>query len=340
MIISKKGNLIVFDAIDTHTEGEPTRTIIGGISEIPGCSMKDKMFFMMNHADWIRKNLCFEPRGNSVMSGTILTKPCRDDADIGVLYFEVGGWMPMCGHDTIGAATAIIAANIVPVDEPYTYINFDTASGLVRVKVEVSSGKAKGVTFENAPAFVMKLDVPVSCPNFGQLYVDIAYGGNVYAILPANTMGLSINTESASKIINAGNILKDAINKQVPLTHPYLPFINKVTHIEFYETLKNSDANVRNAVVIPPGAIDRSPCGTGTSAKMAVLAARGKLSKGDSFVHESIIGSKFYCRILENTEVCGIPAIVPEIKGRAYITGKGMYCIEPDDPFPEGFVLS
>lgn len=328
-----------FHTIDTHTEGEPTRTVVGGIPVVPGKTMKEKMVYMMERQDWIRKVLTYEPRGNDVMSGTILTPPCDPAADIGVLYFEVGGWMPMCGHDTIGVSTALVEAGLVEVTEPYTYITLDTAAGLVRVKVEVKDNVAKRVTFTNAPAFVMARDVDVETAEFGKVHMDIAYGGNVYAILPAASVGLEIAPENSKAIIDTGNLLKKYINEQVSICHPEMPFINKVTHVEFSGPPKNAAATVQNAVVIPPGAIDRSPCGTGTSAKMALLAAKGRLKEGENFVHESIIGSLFHCRIVGQSEVGGIPAIVPEVAGSAYVTGIHTFFIDPEDPFPEGFQL-
>lgn len=325
--------------IETHTEGEPTRTILSGFPEIPGDTMEKKMLYMMENQDWLRKAICFEPRGNDVMSGTIVTKPCDPRADFGVLYFEVGNWMPMCGHDTIGVSTALIESGLLKAEEPYTYAKLDTPSGLVSVKIEVKDGKAKRVSFKNAPAFVMNRNASVSVPEYGDIKVDIAYGGNVFAIVPASAMGLTLEKEKAKEIVDKGNYLKKYINEQVSVKHPYLKVMNQVTHVEFYEPGREGTSDVKNAVVIPPAAIDRSPCGTGTSAKMALLYAEGKLQIGQPFVHESLIGSLFQCRIVEETEVGGIPAIVPEISGRAFVMGESTWLFDADDPFPEGFLL-
>ena len=325
--------------IETHTEGEPTRTILSGFPEIPGDTMEKKMIYMMEHQDWLRKAICFEPRGNDVMSGTIVTKPCNPQADFGVLYYEVGNWMPMCGHDTIGVSTALIESGLLKAEEPYTYATLDTPSGLVKVKIEVKDGVARRVTFKNAPAFVMNRDVAVHVPEYGEIRLDIAYGGNVFAIVPASAMGLTLKKERAREIVEKGNYLKKYINEQVEVKHPYLEVMNQVTHVEFYEPAGDGIADVRNAVVIPPAAIDRSPCGTGTSAKMALLHAEGKLKKGQTFVHESLIGSLFHCQIVEETTVGGIPAIVPEISGRAFVMGTSTLLFDKNDPFPEGFLL-
>lgn len=325
--------------IETHTEGEPTRTILSGFPEIPGNTMEEKMLYMMQEQDWMRKAICFEPRGNDVMSGTIVTKPCNPEADFGVLYYEVGNWMPMCGHDTIGVSTALIESGLLKVEEPYTYATLDTPSGLVKVKIEVKDGKAVRVSFKNAPAFVMNRDVKVQVPGYGEMPLDIAYGGNVFALVPASAMGLKLDKENAKEIVEKGNYLKKFINEQVTVKHPYLEIMNQVTHVEFFEPGTEGVSDVKNAVVIPPAAIDRSPCGTGTSAKMALLHAEGKLAVGQSFVHESLIGSLFHCHIVEETEVAGIPAVVPEISGRAFVMGESIWLFDPDDPFPEGFLL-
>ena len=328
-----------FHTIDTHTCGEPTRNVIGGISAIPGSTMVERMEYMSTEGDWIRKLLTFEPRGNDVMSGTIITPPCRPEADVGVLYFEVGGWMPMCGHDTIGVGTALVESGMVEVKEPYTDVTLDTPAGLVRLTIHVENNRAVSVTFVNAPAFVMKKDAVVQTKEFGEVKLDIAYGGNIYGILPAAQFGLSIGPEKASEIVRVGNIIKDAVNQQIPVCHPEIAFENHVTHIEFYQGSIRNEKPVRNAVVIPPGAIDRSPCGTGTSAKLAVLSAKGEIHPGESFVHESIIGSQFTCKYLGDTEVAGIPAVIPEVTGTAWVTGIHTFILEPDDVFQTGFQL-
>ncbi len=328
-----------FHTIDTHTGGEPTRNVVGGVPYIPGATMYDKMIYMMENHDDIRQLLVYEPRGNDVMSATLITPPCNPKADVGVLFFEVGFWMPMCGHDTIGVATALVESGMVPVEEPITRITLDTAAGLVELEITVEDGEAKSVAFTNAPAFVMKEDVVVKTEEYGDVTMDISYGGNVYAILPISSVSLEINPQSADAIVKAGNILVKYINEQVKVQHPEMPFVDKVTHVEFYGPPKSPDATVQNAVVIPPGAIDRSPCGTGTSAKMATLAAKGKLKKGEKFVHESIIGSQFHCEIVEETTVAGLPAVVPRVAGRAWVTGIHTYVLHPEDPFPKGFQL-
>lgn len=324
--------------IDTHTCGEPTRTVVGGVPKIPGKTMEEKMEYMARERDWIRTFICYEPRGNEVMSGTIITEPCNDAADVGVLYFEVGGWMPMCGHDTIGVGTALVETGMVEVTEPSTQITLDTPAGLVKLDVAVEGGRAKAVTFTNAPACVLEKDVVINSGKYGKLKVDIAYGGNIYAILPITSVGLSVDASKASEIIAAGNSIKDEINRQIKVCHPLIPFEDHVTHVEFYEETGRKDF-IRNAVVIPPGAIDRSPCGTGTSAKLSVLASKGQISKGETFVHESIIGSRFICKYVDDTKVGNLDAVIPQVTGQAWVTGINTFILEPDDIFPEGFQL-
>nr|WP_308000200.1 proline racemase family protein [uncultured Merdimonas sp.] len=330
----------MFRTIDTHTCGEPTRTVIGGIPPIPGKTMEEKMVYMSENEDWVRKLLTYEPRGNDVMSGTIITEPCREEADFGVLYFEVGGWMPMCGHDTIGVGTALVESGMVKIQEPYTYVTLDTAAGLVRLKIQVKDGSAKTVTFLNAPAFVLKKGARVETEKYGTLDVDIAFGGNIYAIIPASAVGLHIDPKEAGRLIEAGNEIKKEINEQIPVCHPLIPFEDHVTHVEFYEQTDRADKAVKNAVIIPPGAVDRSPCGTGTSAKLSVLAAKGEIEKGESFVHLSILGGHFTCRYVDDTEVAGIPAVVPEVTGRAWVTGIHTFLLDPEDIFQEGYQLA
>ncbi|QUO32536.1 proline racemase family protein [Faecalicatena sp. Marseille-Q4148] len=329
-----------FHTIDTHTCGEPTRNVLGGIPKIPGKTMIEKLEYMSTEGDWVRQLLTYEPRGNEVMSGTIITEPCREEADFGVLYFEVGGWMPMCGHDTIGVGTALIESGMVEIEEPYTHVTLDTAAGLVKLKIEVRDNTAVSVTFVNAPAFVMAEDAVVKTEEYGEVHMDIAYGGNIYAILPASSVGLSVEPKQASKLIAAGNRLKTYINEQIHVVHPEIPFENHVTHVEFYEPSGQEDGAVKNAVIIPPGAIDRSPCGTGTSAKLSVLAKKGKIQLGESFIHQSIIGSQFKCTYLGNAEVSGIPAVIPEVTGKAWVTGIHTFVLDPDDIFPMGYQLA
>ena len=330
----------VFSTIDTHTGGEPTRTIIGGLPYIPGKTIVEKMHYLKENMDWIRTSLMFEPRGHSVMSGVILTEPTHPEADIGVIFIETGVYLPMCGHDTIGVSTALVETGMITVEEPFTYITLDTPAGLTRVKVHVENGKARSVTFRNIPSFVFAKDVEVYVPGFGKIKMDVSYGGNVYAILPADAVELEILPENASEIIQKGRMVRDAVNSQVRIQHPEKPFVNECTHVQFYGKPSAPDADLKNTVFFADSGIDRSPCGTGTSAKVATLYAKGELKLNEEFVHESIIGSIFVARAVEEAKVGPYEAIVPEVTGSAYVTGMSQFVIDPDDPHRNGFLLS
>jgi len=330
----------VFSTIDTHTGGEPTRTIIGGLPYIPGKTVVEKMTYLKENMDWVRTALMFEPRGHSVMSGAVLTEPTDSEADIGVIFIETGGYLPMCGHDTIGVSTVLVETGMVKVEEPVTKITLDTPAGLTRVRVDVENGVAKAVTFRNIPSFVFAQDVEVDIPKFGKIKMDISYGGNVYAILPADSVGIEICPENASELIAKGRIIRDAVNNQVKIQHPEKGFINECTHVEFYGEPTSSGAHVKNAVFFADSGIDRSPCGTGTSAKVATLYSKGELKLNEEFVHESIIGSIFRARAIQETQVGPYSAVIPEVTGSAYIIGINQLFIDPDDPHKNGFLLS
>jgi len=330
----------VFSAIDTHTGGEPTRTIIGGLPYIPGKTIVDKMTYLKENMDWVRTALMFEPRGHSVMSGVILTEPTHPDADIGVVFIETGGYLPMCGHDTIGVCTALVETGMVKVEEPVTNITLDTPAGLTRVRVDVEKGTAKAVTFRNIPSFVFAADVEVDVPTLGKIKMDVSYGGNPYAIIPADALGLKICPENASKLLEKGKIIRDAVNAQVKIQHPEKDFINECTHVEFYGEPTTQGAHVKNTVIFGEVGIDRSPCGTGTSAKVATLYAKGELKLNEEFVHESIIGSIFRARAVEETRVGPYSAVITEVTGSAHIVGINQLFIDPDDPHKNGFLLS
>ena len=326
----------VIKTIDSHTAGMPTRTVVSGIMKIPGDTMEAKMEYMKENMDYIRTFLLCEPRGSKVMSGAIITEPVSKEADVGVLFME-GSWMPMCGHDTIGVCTALIETGMFPAKEPYTQIVLDTAAGLVKARVKVENGKAKEVSFVNVPSFLYKQDVKIQTKKFGELQVDISYGGNFYAIIPAASVGLEVDLAYYTGLIEAANDIRQAIAEQVEVVHPEKATINRVNHVEFIGPARDQRCYNRNVIGILPGDCGRSPCGTGTSARAAQLFARKQFGVGDEFWHESILGEHFKCKILEETKVGALPAIVPEITGSAYIMGVSTFLLDPDDPFPNGF---
>ncbi|OJH18995.1 proline racemase [Bacillus obstructivus] len=328
----------IFTTIDTHTGGNPTRTLISGLPELKGKTMSDKMLHMKSEYDWIRKLLMNEPRGHDVMSGALLTDPCHPDADIGVIYIETGGYLPMCGHDTIGVCTALIEMGLIPVQEPITSIKLDTPAGLVAVDITVKNRKAKEVSFCNIPAFLLK-SVSVDVEGIGRVEADIAYGGNFYAIINAKTVGLELVPENASKIIDTAIKIRNTINEKTEIVHPQYPFINGLTHVEFFSDPTHEDADVKNTVIVPPGGIDRSPCGTGTSAKLAVLYAKQEIDMDKEFIHESIVGTLFKGRVIEITEVEGVQAVITRISGSAWLMGMHNFFYNEKDPLKEGFLL-
>jgi proline racemase len=328
----------VFHAVDSHTEGMPTRVIVGGVGLIPGDTMFDRRRYFMAHLDGIRKALMYEPRGHAAMSGAILQPPSRPDADWGVVYIEVSGCLPMCGHGTIGVATVLVETGMVEVTEPVTTVRLDTPAGLVVAEVAVTDGKATSVSITNVPAFTLSLDQTVTVPGYGPVTYDMAYGGNFYAILPLKQVGLEFDRSHKEAILAAGLQTMAAINEASEPVHPENPEIRGCHHVQFLAP----DATARysrHAMAIYPGWFDRSPCGTGTSARLAQLHTRGELAVGQDFVNESFIGSTFTGRILEETTAGGLPAVIPRITGRAWITGTAQYMIDPTDPFPEGFQL-
>ena len=328
----------VLAAVDSHTEGMPTRVITGGVGPIPGASMLERKLHFEAHMDDLRLLLMREPRGHSAMSGAILQPPTRPDADWGVLFIEVSGLLPMCGHGTIGVATVLVETGMVPVTEPETVVRLDTPAGLVTARVAVEGGKATAVTLRNVPSFLHATDREVDVAGLGTIRYDMAFGGNFYAITPAADAGLEVDPARADELVEAGLAVIAAIDAADRPVHPADERIAGCAHVVFHAPGRDG-ADARAATSIHPGWLDRSPCGTGTSARLAQLHARGQLATGAAFVNESVIGTRFTGRVVEETTVAGRPAIVPEITGRAWITAMGQYLLDPSDPFPAGFDL-
>jgi proline racemase len=328
----------VFHAVDSHTEGMPTRVITGGVGVIPGATMAERRRHFMAHLDHIRTLLMYEPRGHSAMSGAIVQPPTRPDADYGVLFIEVSGCLPMCGHGTIGVATVLVETGMVEVVEPVTRVRLDTPAGLVVAEVEVCDGAARSVTLRNVPSYAHALDETVDVPGLGAVGYDMAYGGNFYAILPIDKVGLPFDRDAGPRILETGLAIMAAINEQRRPVHPEDPDVAGCHHVQFLAPGSDA-AHSRNAMAIHPGWFDRSPCGTGTSARMAQLHARGELALDRPFVNESFIGTRFRGRLIERTTVGGRDAVVPTVTGRAWITATAQYLLDPEDPFPAGFRL-
>ncbi|MGH3487004.1 MAG: proline racemase family protein [Actinopolymorphaceae bacterium] len=328
----------VFHAVDSHTEGMPTRVITGGVGVIPGATMAERRQHFVAHLDQLRTLLMYEPRGHSAMSGAILQPPTRPDADYGVLFIEVSGCLPMCGHGTMGVATVLVETGMLAVTEPVTQVRLDTPAGLVVADVEVADGVAGRVTLRNVPSYAHALDQTVAVPGVGDVGYDLAYGGNFYAIVPIESVGLPFDRTEKQAILDTGLAIMSAINETAPPQHAEDPAIRGCHHVYF--AAPGSDAkHSRHAMAIHPGWFDRSPCGTGTCARMAQLHARGALGLNEDFVNESFIGTTFVGRLVGETTVGGLPAVTPLVSGRAWLTGTAQYFLDPEDPLPQGFLL-
>ena len=328
----------VIHTVESHTEGMPTRVVVGGVAPIPGNSMFERRAYFLEHMDDLRTLLMYEPRGHSAMSGAILQPSTRPDADWGVLYIEVSGCLPMCGHGTIGVATVLVETGMVEVVEPVTTVRLDTPAGLVTVDVQVANGKAENVTITNVASFTLGLDQKVNVPGFGEVTYDMAYGGNFYAIIDADQVGIEFKRENGQRFLDAGLAISDAINAQNPPVHPENPEIKLCHHVDFSAPGENA-LHWKNAMAIHPGWFDRSPCGTGTSARMAQMVTRGLMKDSDTLINESWIGSQFQGRIAGRAKVGNLEAIIPTITGRAWVMGTAQWRLDPQDPFPAGFLV-
>ncbi|WP_375494106.1 proline racemase family protein [uncultured Jatrophihabitans sp.] len=325
-------------AVDSHTEGMPTRVVTAGIEPIPGATMNERRLWFIAHLDHLRHFLMDEPRGHPAMSGAILQPPTRADCDWGVVYIEVSGCLPMCGHGTIGVATVLVEERLVEVVEPVTTIRLDTPAGLVIASVAVSDGRAEAVTIENVPSWTDRLDARVDVPGLGEVPYSLAFGGNFYALVDLDAVGLPFDRARQRDIVEAGLRIMAAVNEADRPHHPEIEGVDHCHHVELIAP-GSTALHSRHAMAIHPGWFDRSPCGTGTSARMAELHSRGALALGAEFVNESFIGSRFTGRLVAETTVAGRPAVVPTITGRAWITGRAEYVLDDRDPFPAGFVF-
>ncbi|RBP46841.1 proline racemase [Garciella nitratireducens] len=326
-------------AIDSHTMGEPTRIVVGGIPSIPGKTMPEKKAYLEEHLDYVRTAIMHEPRGHNDMFGSILTQPTTDQADIGIIFMDGGGYLNMCGHGSIGAATIAVETGMVPMIEPVTELTLEAPAGLIKAKAKVENEKVKEVSIVNVPAFLYKKDVEIEVPGIGKVTLDISFGGSFFAILSAKQLGLKIVPENASKLKELGIMIRNIVNEQIEIQHPTLKHIKTVDLVEIYDDPTHPEATYKNVVVFGEGQIDRSPCGTGTSAKMATLFAKGELKEGELFVYESILGTLFKGKVLGKTKVGEFDAVIPEITGCAYITGFNHFVIDEDDPVKHGFIL-
>jgi 4-hydroxyproline epimerase len=325
-----------FFCIDAHTCGNPVRLVAGGGPNLIGDSMSEKRQHFLKEYDWIRKGLMFEPRGHDMMSGSILYPPHDPENDVAVLFIETSGCLPMCGHGTIGTITIAIEEGLILPKVP-GFVRMETPAGLVQVEYASERNKVSAVKLTNVPAYLDSEGLTVMCPDLGELTFDVAYGGNFYAIVDPQENFKGIDFYSADQLISWSRVIRTRINEQYSFVHPLNPTIKDCTHILWAGATKSPNATARNAVFYGDKAIDRSPCGTGTSARMAQWFAKGKLKKGDLFIHESIIGSSFTGKVEDVVDLQGRTAIIPSIEGWAKVFGYNTIKIDDEDPYAGGF---
>ncbi|MBS7254083.1 4-hydroxyproline epimerase [Flavobacterium branchiicola] len=328
-----------FFCVDAHTCGNPVRVVAGGGPNLQGNSMSEKRQHFLKEFDWIRKGLMFEPRGHDMMSGSILYPPSDPENDFGILFIETSGCLPMCGHGTIGTITIAIEEGLVIPKTPGK-IKMEAPAGLVNIEYQQTGKKVDWVRLTNVKSYLAAEGLTIDCPELGEIVFDVAYGGNYYAIVDPQQNFSGVQDFTASKIIQYSQEVRDRINEKYPdyFIHPQNDTIRDVTHMLWTGTPIDPTSSGRNAVFYGDKAIDRSPCGTGTSARIAQLHAKGKLKLNEEFIHESYIGSKFIAKVVEETSIGDIPAIVPSIQGWAKVYGYNNIIIdESDDPYAFGF---
>ncbi len=334
----------IISTIDSHTAGEGTRLVTSGLPPIPGETISDKLIYAAEHLTWVPRMLLLEPRGHKDLFGALLVPACDPSADVGLLFMDNTGYEPMCGHAVIGAVTSLLEIGMFEAVEPETRIALDTPAGLVHTRAQVQDGNVVGVTFENVPAFVWRRDVRLNAAEAGSLVVDVAFGGNFFVLVNADQLDINLIPANAARLANLGMRILALANQQVSVRHPTLPHIDEIIDLRFYVEPGSPGAPSRNVVVLGNHMVDRSPCGTGTCAEMALRYDQAKLGLNEPFVTESIIGTRFTGRLVAETQVGkgaeAIPAVRPQVTGSAYVTGWQRFVLHPEDPFPEGFYLS
>jgi len=338
-------------AVDLHACGEPGRVIVGGVLDVPGRTMFEKKVYLETRADDLRKRMLREPRGYPAANCNLVLPATHPDAQAGFVIMEQTEYPPMSGSNTICVVTALLETGMVAASEPVTHLTLETPAGLIAVQADVAQGKVTRVTFQNVPAFAVHLDATLEVPHLGTVTVDVAYGGMFYVIADAGQVGLCLTPDEGRDIVRIGEMIKAAAREHLPAAHPDNPGIAGVTIAELTAAPARPGAAAKNAVVVSTGTLDwnrpeswtgtldRSPCGTGTCARMAVLYAKGRLRLGEDFVHEGILGTTFTGRLIEETTVGPYKAVVPLLSGRAWITGFAQYVVDADDPLPNGFTV-
>ena len=340
----------MISAVDLHACGEPGRVIVGGVLDVPGRTLFEKMKYFESQADDLRKRMLREPRGYPAANCNLILPPTRPEADAGFIIMEQVEYPAMSGTNTICVATALLETGMLPMHVPVTDLVLEAPAGLVGVRAACANGKVTSVTFRNVPAFAAHIDRAIEVPHLGTVTVDVGWGGMFYVIADAEPFGLRLTPDEGRDIVRIGEMIKAAAQEQLPVEHPTIPGIG-ITIAQLSGPASRPDADRKNAVVVSTGqldwdrpatwtgAIDRSPCGTGTCAKMATLHAKGKLALGQDFRHEGILGTIFTGRLIEETRLGVHRAVVPTLTGRAWITGFAQYVVDPEDPFPNGFTV-
>ena len=326
----------VFFCIDGHTAGNPVRLVAGGAPLLRGLTMAQKRQDFLERFDWIRTGLCFEPRGHDMMSGGFFYPPSRDDTDLGILFIETSGCLPMCGHGTIGMITFGIEHGLI-APRKEGELRVEVPAGIIDITYKTDGAKVTSVQIRNVPSYVAASGIEIDVPGFGPLSVDVAYGGNYYAIVEPQGAYKSLDDLGAARLLELSPKVRAAVRAKFEPVHPIEPTIRGVSHVLWADAPKDEGASARNAVFYGDRAIDRSPCGTGTSARLAHLAAKGRLKPGERFVHESYIGSRFIGRVESETRLGEHAAIIPSIEGSAIVTGYNTIFIDPADAFWRGF---
>jgi proline racemase len=329
--------------VDSHTAGEGTRLVTGGLPPLVGETMAEKLAYAEEHLPWVPTYLLLEPRGHKDLFGAVLTPPCTPGADIGVLFMDNQGYEPMCGHAVIGTVTTVLEMGMFEMTPPETVVVLDTPSGLVQARAQIEGDRVTSVAFDNVPSFVYRSAVELAVPEVGDLVVDIVFGGLFFVFVNAEQVEIDLVPRNAGRLADLGMRILTVANEAVSVRHPDLPHIDRIIDLRFYVTPGRDGADSRNVVILGDHMVDRSPCGTGTSAETALRFARGELALGERFVTESLIGTRFAAEALAEVEVGEgdevYPAVIPRVGGRAYVTGFHRFALDPDDPFPQGFRL-
>jgi len=328
-----------FQTIDAHTEGEPLRIILSGYPELKGKTLLEKRTDAQNHHDELRKALIWEPRGHADMYGAIIVEPDTTGADFGVIFIHNEGYSTGCGHAVIALTKVFVETGLIPMNEPETEVKMDVPSGFIKSYAKVKNGQVTGVRFENVPSFVQSLDTEVDIPGLGTINYDLAFGGAFYAFVDVSQVGLDCTPEFQAQLIETGMKFKHAVMDSVEMAHPTDKKMNFLYGIIFTGASKDPNHYNRNVCIFAEGEVDRSPTGTGVSARAAILHAKGEIKVGESIIIESIIGSIFSVKVVATTTFGNYDAVIPEVSGNAYITGKNTFWINPEDPLKGGFIL-